>query len=70
MLTTYQSIIKNHLEAMFRLNPMVSDTVVFMVCEKELVKQISKDNDYVPAFGAMVSGEYMTVNFIQIQPQC
>jgi len=70
MLSTYQSIVKNHLEAMFRLKPLVSEPVVFMICEKELVKQIAIDNNYIPAFGSMLSGEYMSVQFIQVQPQC
>lgn len=70
MLSTYQSIIKNHLEAMFKIRPLVSDEVVFMICEKALVTEIALENGYIPAFGSMLSGEYMTVNFIEIQPPC
>jgi hypothetical protein len=69
-LTAYQSIVRSHLVGLFMLKPLVSDTVVFMVSEKEFVTDMALEFGYIPAFGSMTSSEYMTVNFIQEQPPC
>lgn len=55
---------------MFRLRPMVTDTVTFQECERDFITDLSLEHGYIPAYGPIVFADYMTVNFIQQQPIC
>jgi len=68
-LTTYQSLVKDHLTTMLSKKPLVSKTVMFQACEKELVIDTAMACGYTPVFGILL-GDYQTVNFIEDQPPC
>lgn len=54
---------------MLKAKPLVSDTVLIHLPEKDFVIDLALDFGYIPAFGITFE-DYITVNFIEEQPPC
>lgn len=68
-MTAYQSILKKHLEALFRKHDLITDTVLLQFTEKEFVIELAMNHGYCPVFGQLHDG-YCSFNGIKLFGQC